>query len=184
MIKHASLGSIVAVLGCSIGAPDAKAEPLLFIVSYHNVDYAKTACDYLSSMQKSGFGRLDEESIAGVTECKSVRDTRDFGRQLENSLIDALAVEPLCGGVTVIRDPHPEYDGGGFSKENFAIKQSKPHWDLHLDYRPGTKAFGWTLFFNKPGMKPDGAIVNGEGIASKAASQICTVASGRGATIR
>jgi hypothetical protein len=184
MIKHVAFGSIVAALGCWIGAPEAKAEPIVFIVSYHNVDYAKTVCDYVSSMQKSGFGLLNDESIAGLAECKSVRDTRDLGRRLENALIDALAVEPLCNGVTVIRDRHPDHDGGGFSQENYAIKQSKPHWDLHLDYQPGSKAFGWTLYPNKAGMKPDGAFVNGEGTAPKAARQICIVASGHGATIR
>jgi hypothetical protein len=55
---------------------------------------------------------------------------------------------------------------------------------LHLDYQPGSKVFGWTLFPNKAGMKPDGNFVSGEGTASKAAKQICIVASGRGAMIR
>ena len=64
------------------------------------------------------------------------------------------------------------------------MKQQKAFWDLHLDYWPGSKVFGWTAFPNKAGMKPDGAFVSGEGDASKAAKQICIVASGRGATIR
>jgi hypothetical protein len=55
---------------------------------------------------------------------------------------------------------------------------------LHLDYQPGSKVFGWTLFPNKAGMKPEGNFVSGEGTASKAAKQICIVASGRGAMIR
>lgn len=139
--------------------------------------------------KKFGWGEVTDETtksiLAGAAECKSVRDTREVGRRLENDLIDALAVEPVCAGVTMMRDPHPNFDGGGsFSQSNYAIKQQKAYWDLHLDYQPGSKVFGWTMFNNIAGMKPDGPFVNGEGTASKAAKEICIVASGRGATIR
>jgi hypothetical protein len=198
MMNRAALASLAALCHC-IDAPQADAEPLVFIVSYHNVDYAKTACTSVLSMepdaaktvrdwQKFGWGEVTDETtksiLAGAAECKSVRDTRELGRRLENELIDALAVEPLCAGVTMIRDPHPDFDGGGFSQSNYAIKQQKVHWDLHLDYQPGSKVFGWTMFPNQAGMKPDGPFLNGEGTVSKAAKQICIVASGRGATIR
>src|SRR5438477_12077939 len=72
-------------------------------------------------------------TLAGALECKSVRDRRELGRHLENDVINALAVEPLCGGVNVVRDPHPDFDGGGFSQTNFAMKQERAHWNLHLD---------------------------------------------------
>src|SRR5205814_2900963 len=110
----------------------------------------------------------------------SVRDRRELGRHLENDVIDALAVEPLCGGVSVVRDPHPDFDGGGFSQTSFAMKQERAHWNLHFDYQPGSKVFGWTMFPNKAGMKSNGAFVSGEGDPSKAAKQICIVAAGRG----
>ncbi len=197
MLKRLSL--VIAALCYCVATPEAFAETLVFIVSYHNVDYAKVACDHVLSMeadavrtvrdyQRFGWGDVNDDTtksiLAGAAECKSVRDTRELGRRLENELIDALAVELLCAGITMIRDPHPDFDGGGFSPDNYAIKQQKAHWDLHLDYQPGSKAFGWTMFPNKGGMKPDGPLVNGEGTASKAARQICIVASGRGATIR
>jgi hypothetical protein len=73
---------------------------------------------------------------------------------------------------------------GRVSQTNYALKQQKAYWNLHLDYQPGSRVFGWTLFPNKAGMKSDGNLVSGEGTASKAAKQICIVASGRGATIR
>jgi hypothetical protein len=200
MIKRATL-VCVATLFFLIETPQAKAEPLIFIVSYHNVGYAKVACDRVLSNepdavkdarehQKYGWGEVGDATkytLAAAAECKSVRDTRELGRRLENELIDALAVEPLCGGVTVIREPH-----SGWEKESFfeflktsgPLKEQKSYWNLHLDYNPGVKVFGWTLFPNKAGMKSDGAEVDGEGTATKAAKQICIVASGRGATIR
>ena len=95
-------------------------------------------------------------------------------------------MNPRCGGVTVIRDPHPDYDGG-WSKTheaNYKLRHEKPYWDLHLDYNPGHKEYGWTLFPTKPDGAFAGAIVNGEGTTPKVADQICTVVTGRGATIR
>ena len=201
MIKRVAWAS-AAALCCCIETPQANAEPLVFIVSYHNVDYAKTACDHVLSMepdavktmravrdiQRVDRGYVNDDTakniLAGAAECRSVRDTRELGRRLENELIDALAVEPLCAGVTMIRDPHPDFYGGGFSQDNYAIRQEKPNWDLHLDYQPGSKVFGWTMFSNKAGMRSDRPFVNGEGTAPTAAKQICIIASGRGATIR
>jgi hypothetical protein len=145
-MKRVAFASLSAL--CCIVAPRCNAEPLVFIVSYHNVDYAKVACHHVLSFepdaaktareyQKFGWGEVDDTTkniLAGAAGCKSVRDTRELGRQLENELIDALAVEPLCSGITLIRDRHPDFDGGGFSQENYAIKQQKAHWNLHLDY--------------------------------------------------
>jgi hypothetical protein len=114
----------VAFSWLCISASQAKAEPLVFIVSYHNVDYAKVACDQVLSLepdavkdsrqhQKYGWGEVGDATkytLAAAAECKTVRDTRELGRRLENELIDALAVEPLCGGVTVIREPHSTWE--------------------------------------------------------------------------
>jgi hypothetical protein len=68
--------------------------------------------------------------------------------------------------------------------KSYSLQEQKAYWDLHLDYQPGSKVFGWTMFPNKAGRNRDGAFVNGEGDAAKAAKQICIVASGRGAAIR
>jgi hypothetical protein len=193
-------GALLAVC-CCIETPQANAEPLVFIVSYHNVDYAKVACDQVLSNepdalkdarqhQKYGWGEVGEATkytLVAAAECKTVRDTRELGRQLENDLVNALAVEPLCAGVTVIREPHSSWEKTAFSEfleKSQPLKEQKAYWNLHLDYNPGVKAFGWTLFPNKAGMKSDGPEVDGEGTATKAAKQICIVASGRGAAIR
>jgi hypothetical protein len=188
VIKRVKWVSIAALCSC-IAAPQAFAETLVFILSYHNLDYAKTACERVLSMPKSGLGEVNDENIsAGAAECRSVHDTRELGRRLENEVIDALAAEPLCAGITMIRDPHPEFDRGGFSEklsqDNHKLKQAYPHWDLYLDYQPGGKVFGWAMFKNKAGMRPDGPLLNGEGNAPKAAKAICIIASDRGGTIR
>ena len=173
MIRIVVTGAFAVAIHCCVMAGKASAEPIIFITSYHNLDYAATACEL------TGF--LDP---AGAAECKSVSDPRELGRRLENKLSDALAVTTRCAGVTVIRDPHPKFDGR-FSEANNKIKQQKPHWNLHLDYNPGFEIFGWTLFPNKAGiMNSAGALVNGEGTVAKAAGEICTVVTGRGATIR
>jgi hypothetical protein len=184
--------SFVAVLGCWVGTANAEAEPIVFIISYHNLDYADTACrDVLSKEPLASKTIRDgleadwvKDIVTGAAECRTVRDARELGTRLENELADALAVEPLCAGVTVIRDPHPKFNGGNFSQANYAIKQKKLFWDLHLDYRPGSKVFHWTLFPNDAGMKSSGPPIDGEGNPDKAAKQICTVVTRRGATIR
>jgi hypothetical protein len=188
---------MVVCLSCVIPTK-ASAEQIVFVVSYHNLDYAAVACGSIMQMEPDAAKTIRDlandpyfkpadwvkDVIAGATECKSVRDPRELGRRLENELTDALAVNTRCAGVTVIRDPHPDYDSGGLSEANRKIKDQKPHWDLMLDYSPATKIFGWTLFPEKPGSGSAGALVSGEGTTSKVADAICTVVTGRGANIR
>jgi hypothetical protein len=177
----------------------AKAEPIVFIVSYHNLDYAKVACQNVLAQapdaqktirELSRYGQPAEwvyDVVNGANECKSVQDTRALGRRLESELADALAINIRCGGVTVIRDPHPDYDGPSSLEtiqNNLKIKSQSDHWDLHLDYNPGQKTYWWTLFSYKAGETQIGAIINGEGATLKIAHDICTVVTRRGATIR
>ena len=178
--------ALIAIVASAVIVPVANAEPIVFIVSYHNLDYAKTACDaYLAGEPKAAetlrtFPGLDPDGdmkaiVAGATECKSVRDTRVLGRRLENELTDALAVNTHCAGVTVIRDPHPGYDGR-ISQTNYEIRRQTPYWDLHLNYIPGAKTFDWALFpSNSGGPLVFGALLNGEGTVSKAATDICSL---------
>jgi hypothetical protein len=44
MIRHA-LAAIAAAFYCSMDISQADAEPIVFIVSYHNLDYAQVACE-------------------------------------------------------------------------------------------------------------------------------------------
>jgi hypothetical protein len=182
MTSHIAFGAIVAALGCWAAASNAS-EPIVFIVSHHNLDYAKTACEHVLSTEREAAKAILDETVAAAIECKTVRDPRELGRRLENDVVKALAVEPLCFQVTVVKDPDRNYDAGSSfaSRANFAIRQKKPFWDLHLDYRPGSKVFGWHLFPNDAGLKSSGPLASGEGTKTEAANQICSVASGRGA---
>ena len=182
MTSRIAFGGIVAGLACWAAASGAS-EPIVFIVSHHNLDYAKAACEHVLSMEPEAAKAILEEAIAAALECRTVQDPRELGRRLENDLVEALAVEPLCFHVTVVKDPHRNYDVGSSaaSRANFAIRQKKPFWDLQLDYRPGSKVFGWHLFPNAAGQKISGPLVSGEGTMTEAAREICAVASGRGA---
>jgi hypothetical protein len=101
--------------------------------------------------------------LAATAQCRSVRDPRELGRKLENELIDALAVNTKCGGVTVMREPHPDYDHGSDTAEVLKVRPRSSHWDLHIDYDPGSKVYGCSLFPNDPGPKMAEPFVTGEG---------------------
>ena len=45
MIRYIWLGVLVAALGFWMDEPRASAEPIVFIVSYHNLDYAKESAN-------------------------------------------------------------------------------------------------------------------------------------------
>jgi hypothetical protein len=191
------LAAFVVALVCFGNVQKADAEPIVFVVSYHNIDYAETACrDVLSkeasateTMRNASQYRLEvpdwvSNLLAGARECKSVTDPRQVGRRLENELLNALALNTSCAGVTVIRDPHPKYDGGGWSQTNRKIRDQKAHWDLHLDFRPGEKTYAWWLFSRSAGSMSWNAIIDGQGETPKVANDICVAVSGRGATIQ
>jgi len=168
------------------------------MVSYHNLDYTVHACESLTAAAPDARKTLRESAnwppglepaewmkdvVAGADECRMVRDPRELGRRIENELLDALAVNVRCGGVTIYRDPHPDYDRG-WSEANRILRGQKPYWDLMLDYTPGRKEYSWTLFPKKAGGDFAGALVNGEGTTRQAAGQICIVVTGQGANIR
>src|SRR5215475_11160069 len=132
MIRYIWLGVFVAALGFWIDEPRASAEPIVFIVSYHNLDYAKEACRrVLSEPEAAKTIREPAESVKkAAAECRKVSDLRELGRRLEHDLTDALAVEPLCAGVTVIRDPHLDFDKVKDDVQAYYdLRQKKPYWD-------------------------------------------------------
>ena len=187
MIHH-NLRLLCTLFVVASGSSAAATEPLIFVVSYRNLDFAKVACDRVLQFQSGALKTLQYDRRLGfdvddvtkhileaVAECKSVRNPQELGRRLENELIDALAVNTKCGGVTVMRDPHPDFDRGSDTAEVSKVRQRSSHWDLHLDYNPGSKVYGWTLFPNKPGPKVGGPFVGGGGETAENADQICSV---------
>jgi hypothetical protein len=190
--------TILCLLALNVGAMTAvEAEPIVFIVSRHNLNYAKTVCELvlaqapdaqktIRELANSPYGRPADwvyDIVNGANECKSVGDPRQLGRRLENEVTSALAVNTGCVGVTVIRDPDFDYDGKTLVETNWKIRTQSDHWELHLDYNPGHKTYGWTLI-PKKGLDFAGSLVSGEGDTPKVADQVCTVVTKRGATIR
>jgi hypothetical protein len=192
LVQH-KLRALCTLFAVASVSSAAATEPFVFVVSHHNLDFAKVACDRVLQFEPGAqktlkydrqFGfdvdDITKHILEAVTECKSVRNPQELGRRIENELIDALAVNTRCGGVTVMREPHPDYDRGSDTAEVSKVRQKSSHWDLHIDYNPGSKIYGWTLFPNEPGPKAGGPFVGGEGETAKNADQICIVVQGGG----
>lgn len=124
--------------------------------------------------------KFAKEMLDAVAECKSVRDPRELGRRLENQIMDLLAVNRDCKGVTAFLEGHDKYDG----KFNEAATQAKRngYWSLMVDYVPGSKVYGWSLLPWKG--EQMGRMISGEGTVSQIAEQVCIVVNGQGAAVR
>ena len=100
--------------GSSLMVIAATAEPKAIVVlsSLHNLDYAEAACSRLRSMadikditqvlnNASDYDpedvKVNKQEFDGISECKSVKDPRELGRRLEDSIMDQFAVNTRCG---------------------------------------------------------------------------------------
>jgi hypothetical protein len=146
----------------------ALAEPIVIVASWHNLEAAKHAC-----------------MRASEADCKRERDPRSLGRSLENAVMNQMAINTRCQGVSAFREDHPEFDGRSNAAE-LAPQRAKTHWSLFLDYYPGSETHGWTLFpyDAATGWGPFKQRVEGEGTVAQIVDQICTVVRKGGANIR
>ena len=155
----------------------ATAEPIIVLLSQHNLDYAESAC---SSLMKDAAQNVVAGTEPGVIECKLETNTRALGRRLELEVEYKFAVNTRCKGVTVLRTNDREFDG---KYNDNAIRifndTSKPHWNLLLDYYPGSKVHSWAL---QRGDNPFKG-VQGEGTPAQIADEACIVVTGQGANI-
>ena len=95
--------------------------------------------------------------------------------------MNALAVNTRCKGVVAVIGGHEKYDGK-FNPVATAIQEHKDHWDLLLDYIPGSKVHEWSLEPTSAGNNQrllEGQIVSGEGSAAQIADQVCIVVTGQ-----
>jgi hypothetical protein len=184
-MKICVLGSVFLMALMSV----AIADPVVFLVSGHNLDYAKAACDHVIETEKISLNGASQNEVnqieTAVTQCKLEPDPRVLGRQLEGELLSALAASSRCSGVSVYRELDIHFDGDKFYKnyaEDQKIRdQTRLYWDLYIDFYPGKITFGWTLYPNSHGGNMQD--VSGEGTSGEVADQVCTVVSGQGATI-
>ena len=90
-------------------------------------------------------------------------------------MIDALLSNTQCKGITIMREPAPGYDDDSRVDKIWEMKRRSAHWDLQMDYNPGSKTYGWVLFPNEAGPMSAGPSVRGEGDSAGNAYQICVV---------
>jgi hypothetical protein len=180
-------------------AAAAEPKPLVILASIHNVDFAEASCSYLLNVadvenitrvlnNPSDFDpedvKFNKQLSDGIWECKSVKDRRELGRRLENNILDQLAVNARCAGVSAYIEGYDKFDG----KLNAAAMQAEERgafWSLMVDYAPGSEVHGWSLFpENASGGTPNGRLISGAGTVSQIAEQVCIVVTGQGRSVR
>jgi hypothetical protein len=165
-----------ALMVTTIGAiPTSQAAPTVRIASLHNLDYAKTACNDIKLHPGADYSTPEARA-----QCASEIDDRALGRKLEMEVQNKMAIDPRCGGVTVVRGWHPQFDSGD-GRYNTAYL-NKERWDLLLDFRPGSITHAWTITHWDGNHM--GASVDGVGTPEEIADAVCIAVSGRGARIR
>jgi hypothetical protein len=186
-------------------ATAVRADPIVVLSSWHNLDFAKNACEKTlatADISKDSIrwvlanpSAYDPDDVKfyktlsdGSYECRMARDARTLGRKLESEVLNLLAVSPRCRGVTVFIEGDENYDGR-IDATIADVKKWNDHWDLHLDYVPGSKVHGWWLFPSCAGNKGGGfnlrgPVISGEGATAMIADQVCVVVTGQGATVR
>jgi hypothetical protein len=205
MWKQAGVGAcfLVVLVGCAavlLTVTAATAEPKAIVVlsSLHNLDYAEAACSRLHSMADmkditevlNNASDYDPEDVKfnkqlfdGIWECKSVKDARELGRRLEDSIEDQFAVNTRCTGVAAYIEGYDKFDGK-FNAVAMQVEERNDYWDLMVDYAPGSKVYSWALFPTARSGRPNGRMISGEGTVSQIAEQVCIVVTGHGASVR
>ena len=205
MWKQAGVGErvLVVLVGCAavlltITAATAEPKAIVVLSSLHNLDYAEVACSRLRSIadikditevlnNASDYDpedvKFNKQEFDGISECKSVKDPRELGRRLEDSIMDQFAVNTRCGGVAAYIEGYDKFDGK-FNAVAMQAEERNDYWDLMVEYAPGSQVYSWALFPTARSGRPNGRMISGEGAASQIAEQVCIVVTGRGASAR
>ena len=124
-------GVFAAILSAT-ACTSAEQKAILILVSGYNLSAAQEECRLFDQM-----------------ECKSVKDPRELGRRLENSITDQLAVTARCSGVTAFIEGDLKYDGK-LNEAALEAEEGNPYWNLRLDYRPHGAIYDWALYAENP----------------------------------
>jgi hypothetical protein len=192
----ALLGPVAYLLTETAATADEK--PIVILASIHNVDFAEASCSYLLNVadvknitrvlnNPSDFDpedvKFNKQLADGIWECKSVKDRRELGRRLENNIMDQLAVNTRCSGVSAYIEGYDKFDG----KFNAAAMQAEERgafWSLMVDFVPGSKVHAWSLFpeYAVSATSPNARLISGDGTVAQIAEQVCTVVTGHGSS--
>ena len=167
MWKQAGVGErvLVVLVGCAavlltITAATAEPKAIVVLSSLHNLDYAEVACSRLRSIadikditevlnNASDYDpedvKFNKQEFDGMSECKSVKDPRELGRRLEDSIMDQFAVNTRCGGVAAYIEGYDKFDGK-FNAVAMQAEERNDYWGLMVDYAPGSQVYSWALF--------------------------------------
>jgi hypothetical protein len=191
-------GSLVVLLSCAVlrTAIAAEPKPIVILASIYNVDFAEASCSHLLNAvdiknitrvlnNASDYEPEDKQLSDGISECKSVKDRRELGRRLENNIMDQLAVNTRCSSVSAYIEGYDKFDGK-FNAAAMQAEEGSGYWSLMVDYAPGSKVHGWSLFpVSASGTtSSDSHLISGEGTVSQIAEQVCIVVTRHGSSIR
>lgn len=191
-IPIGSLGTVLLIMAAFAVTNIADAEPksILILRSSHNLDYVYNACDTLvrftdidavSRLVKNAAEddprvKYNKQLLKGISECKSVKDPRELGRRLEENIVEQLAANPLCAGVSAYIEGYGKYDKK-FNEEAMQAEKHNGYWLLLVDYTPGSETYAWSLYPENVQHAPpvsNGRLL-GEGTTSQIVKQICAV---------
>jgi hypothetical protein len=165
----------------------AHAEPVVMMGTYADAISAETTCQLLRE------GKITvADRAAGLAMCDSVRDPRQLAGRLEGEIMNQLATNPRCKGVTVVSQLL-NFDTNN-PQVNPAVSEAIEHndyWELNVDYRPVGEVYSWVLwpYFSSQTAKRTGRLyregtVLGEDTPAQIADRVCIVVTGQGANIR
>jgi hypothetical protein len=148
---------LIGVLCCASAASAivARAAPrnaAVVLDSWWSGDYATKACeqakapmdeDTMSRIRNFGCGAVAgcPEAMAHVSACMS-GDPKLLASQFGDRLMTQFASSPACKGAAFARYYGPD------GKEPSAAEQAlmrRPHWELSVDFFPGSAAQSWSL---------------------------------------
>jgi hypothetical protein len=181
--RRAILSIVVALVATS-----ADAEQVVVIGTFSDAMSAEAACQIFKDGKTAVVGRTEGQTI-----CASVRDPKYLAAQVEGEVMNELATNPRCKGVTVVSQLL-NFDVDDNFKINPAMHDliaQNDYWELDVDYWPVKKPYSWALWpkpsletaertgkLNRPG------VVLGEDTPPRIADRVCTVVTGQGANIR
>ena len=149
---------------------------MVLFQSMHNLSYAEGVCSFVTSAPGETFASSEAKS-----QCASQTDAQFFGRRLEQDVQSKFAANPNCSGVTIIKGWYSKYDGG--DGHEYLAAQAQDHWDLLLDFEPGSEKHWWSLFPAHGYKEPEvNRGILGEGTPGEIADAVCISVKKTGAT--
>jgi hypothetical protein len=128
----------------------AKAENIVIIDDWWNVDYAKNVCESAKRWMADNRKLINQVGCASVTACPetmptftscSIHDPTQEVRSFENQLTTEMAANPQCAGVSIARYEGPNKP----TSQAVSDASNKPNWSLSINFGAGSEKQWWQL---------------------------------------